>query len=350
MHVGATGTAAVTHDIDTIVRSARPGWFAVAMATGIVSAALLQDGLALPSAVLQWVDAAVFTVLVVIAIWRTAALRGQLLTELRDPRLAGTAFAFVAACAVLGNRLAVTRLPASATIAAVLAAGALLGWLGLVITLPVLRLRRPARLAAADVNGTWYLSAVGTQALAIAAVYLHVTGILPRWLAGPAGTAAWCAGVALYLAVCAAVSARLRIAGLPADEPTAPYWVAMGAASISVLAAAQLLGTGLVDDGLGTTVRYVAIAMWVLASCLIPVLATRSGWRHLRRRYPLRYRADLWMIIFPAGMYATASIRIGAVTGLAVVAGIGRLAVWPAVAAWLLVTAGLVLSTVLRWS
>jgi tellurite resistance protein TehA-like permease len=340
----------VATDIDSIVRSARPGWFAVAMATGIVSAALLQDGLGPASAVLLWIDAAVFTVLAVIAIWRTAALRGQLLTELRDPRLAGTAFAFVAACGVLGNRLAATRLPASATIAVVLAAGALLGWLALVITLAVLRLRRPTRLAASDVNGTWYLSAVGTQSLAIAAVYLHVTGILPGWLAGPAGTAAWCAGLVLYLAVCAAVATRLRFAGLPADEPTAPYWVAMGAASIGVLAAAQLLGSGLVGDGVRTTVRFVAIALWVLASCLIPVLAARSGWRHLRRRYPLRYRADLWMIIFPAGMYATASMRIGAVTRLAVLTGIGRLAVWPAAAAWLLLAAGLALSTVLRWS
>jgi tellurite resistance protein TehA-like permease len=286
---------------------------------------------------------------VVIAIWRTAAVPGLLLAELRDPRLACTAFAFVAACGVLGSRLAATGLPGSATTAAVLAAAALLGWLVLMITLTALRLHRQAGLAAADVSGTWYLSAVGTQTLAIAAVYLHATGFLPGWVAGPAGTAAWCAGVALYLVVCAAVAARLRFAGLPADEPTAPYWVAMGAASISVLAAAQLLGSGRAGECLRTTVRSAAIALWVLASCLIPVLAARSGWRHMRRRYPLRYRADLWMIIFPAGMYATASMRIGAVTGLAVVAWIGRVAVWPAVAAWLLAASGLAVSFVRRF-
>lgn len=329
-------------------RSAKPGWFAVAMATGIVSAALLQAGAALASAVLLGIDAAVFVVLAGIAIWRTVVAPGQLPADLRNPQLACTAFAFVAACGVLGTRLAATKAPGSAVAAAALAGAALAGWLALVSLLPVLLFRLPGRVAVADVNGTWYLSAVGTQSLAIAAVFLYATGLLPGWLAGPAGAAAWCTGVVLYLGVCIAVAVRLRRAGLPADQPTAPYWVAMGAASISVLAAAQLLGAGLISGGPRLAVSAAAVALWMLATCLIPVLAARTGWRHLRSGVPVRYRADLWMIIFPAGMYATASMRIGAVTGIAVLADIGRWAVWAGAAAWLLVFISMSIYIVLR--
>jgi hypothetical protein len=41
----------------------------------------------------------------------------------------------------------------------------------------------------------------------------------------------------------AAVTVRLLLVGLRRGDPTAPYWVAMGAASITVLAAAGILRT-----------------------------------------------------------------------------------------------------------
>jgi tellurite resistance protein TehA-like permease len=79
-----------------------------------------------------------------------------------------------------------------------------------------------------------------------------------------------------------------------------------------------------------------------MATVLIVPLVARSGWRHLRRRVPLRYRADLWMVVFPAGMYAAASLRLGQQAGLGFVHSIGWLAAWAALAAWALVTMALI--------
>jgi tellurite resistance protein TehA-like permease len=56
---------------------------------------------------------------------------------------------------------------------------------------------------------------------------------------------------------------------------------------------------------------------------------------------PGRSSLDLWMIIFPAGMYATASMRLGTSAHLPVLGAIGRVAVWPAVAGWALVFAAM---------
>jgi tellurite resistance protein TehA-like permease len=144
--------------------------------------------------------------------------------------------------------------------------------------------------------------------------------------------------MALYLVITVLVATRLVLAGLGPQEPTAPYWVAMGAASITVLAAAQILhGPG--SPAMRTArpaLAVAAVVFWVLASVLILPLIARGAWRHLYRREPPRYRADLWMIVFPAGMYATASMQLGTAVGLPLIHGVGATAAWPAAAAWAL--------------
>jgi tellurite resistance protein TehA-like permease len=54
------------------------------------------------------------------------------------------------------------------------------------------------------------------------------------------------------------------------------------------------------------------------------------------------YTPMLWSIVFPLGMFAHASIRLGRVESVPLVEGVGRGFLWLAVAAWLLVAAGLV--------
>jgi tellurite resistance protein TehA-like permease len=81
----------------------------------------------------------------------------------------------------------------------------------------------------------------------------------------------------------------------------------MGAVAISLLAGAEL------QDRLGLLRHHpahlVLPALWRWATALIPVLLAGGTWRHLHRR-PLRYEPSLWCIVFPAGMYATATLNV----------------------------------------
>lgn len=79
-----------------------------------------------------------------------------------------------------------------------------------------------------------------------------------------------------------------------------------------------------------------AVGFWVFATGLIPLLAAQGGWRHLWRHARLRYRTDLWMIVFPAGMYATASMQLGTAAGLPLIRDTGTGAAWLATCAWTL--------------
>lgn len=72
--------------------------------------------------------------------------------------------------------------------------------------------------------------------------------------------------------------------------------------------------------------------------------AVGSGRRKGSPRLPLRYRPDLWMIVFPLGMYATASMQLGAVSGLPFIRHIRTAAAWPAAAAWALTFMAMIVS------
>jgi hypothetical protein len=77
----------------------------------------------------------------------------------------------------------------------------------------------------------------------------------------------------------------------------------MGAASISVFAAARILR--LPDSPIMAAGRAVitglGVVLWVLATALIPVLVTLTALRWLRPPLRLRYDPQVWTIVFPVG-------------------------------------------------
>jgi tellurite resistance protein TehA-like permease len=307
-----------------------PGGFAMVMATGIVSAALSQDGLPGPADVLLGIAVAGFVSVAVVLCLRAAWFPADARAGLTPPERGFPAFCLVAACAVVGNGLAADG---QSVTAAVLAIGTVAGWLTITCLVPVrLAVGGSARQAVMRADGTWYLFAVATQSVAIACVITGTDGLLPRRAAAAAAITAWSAGLLVYLATSAIVSARLLRAGPgPAQERT-PYWVTMGAASIGVLAAARILRVTGPSAG-RSAIAGLAVALWVIATCLIPVVAALQGRPPLRPRY----LATRWMIVFPLGMYATAGESLGAAAGEPLISHVAEVAVWPAAAAWLLV-------------
>jgi len=324
-----------------VARRADPAWFAMVMATGIVSAALRADGLPGPAAVLLAAAAAAFAFLAAVMCWSAAAFPARLRAVLGRPDRAFTSFAAVAASSVLGNGLAAAGHPLPA---GVLAGLAVLLWVALTCRILVLlatwrRDRRPAGV----VNGTWYLWVVGTQSLAIAAAFSRAGGLLPARLAAPAAVAAWSAGALLYLVVTGLVVARLRLAGLPPADEAAPYWVAMGAASITVFAAARILPLAATVAAVRLVITTAALAAWVLATALIPPLAVLTAARRPRPLRP-RYSPGAWVVVFPLAMYAMAGLRLGPVAGMPAIQRAGAAAGWAAAAVWALTSAAALIS------
>ena len=85
----------------------------------------------------------------------------------------------------------------------------------------------------------------------------------------------------------------------------------------------------------------VTLVFWSLATWWIPLLLGLTLWRHGRGGVRFGYRIENWSMVFPLGMYTTATWRLSHVDGLAFLEGVPDTSVWIALTAWCLTFLGL---------
>ncbi|GAA3881110.1 tellurite resistance/C4-dicarboxylate transporter family protein [Tessaracoccus defluvii] len=328
----------VTRAVETL----SPGYFAMVMGTGIVSIGLHEVGWSTLSLALLIVAAASYVGLWGLYVWRAVAFRRAMLHDLRSPETAFAYFTVVAATDVLAVRLLAAGLSG---VAMALVGFAALVWFVFGYLLPwQVLMRRDGGPILARVNGTWFIWAVASQSLAIG---MSMVQPLVRqgqaWLALLA-VLSWSVGVALYAAVAMLVLLRIVHYGITAEQFEPPYWVAMGAMAIAVVAGSRIveMDPSPMVAATGRLIAGTVAIFWTFCLWLIPMLIGAGFWRHVRHRVPLAYVPTLWSIVFPVGMFAVASINLGRVDRLPIVEGIGTATVVVAAAVWLVVFAAMI--------
>jgi tellurite resistance protein TehA-like permease len=328
------------------VHDLTPGYFALVMASGILSVGMRLEGFQALSVLLLAVCACAFLTLVVLTGWRLVRFRDAVVDDFNDPARAFGFLTFIAGANVLGVRLSMDGLY---LITAGLLAVAGLTWLVLGYVIPwTAVLSRTQRPVIATANGTWFIWVVAGQSVAISAATLEP--VLGRWRDGLAVVAvfSWSVGIFLYAAAGVFVAARMMLYELRPVDLTPPYWVTLGAAAITVLAGARIIE--MEDAPMVTATRGLvagtSVAFWSFATWLFPVLVAAGWWRHRIHRVPLTYEATLWSIVFPLGMYAVAGIYLGEADRLPVVSAIGSGELWVAFAVWVLVFTAMIVHLV----
>ncbi|MER6221729.1 DUF488 family protein [Streptomyces sp900105755] len=322
------------------VAGLNPGALAFVMGTGIVSTALYVNGAGTFSAVLLWVALAGFVVLVPGYGWRLLRRRERFVADLLGPR----AFAFLT-LAISANVLASRFVPDGHTaVAGAFLAFGTLGWVVLDYGVPlalVTSLRRGPSLD--QVNGTWFLWAVGSESVAVAAASLG--RVTPGHALAVLAVVCWAVGLVQYLLTAALVLARLLVRPVQPEGLMTSVWIFMGAAAIAVLAGVRLIalppGGTMLSRPLVTGA---SVVLWAFSSWLIPLLLALGIWRHALRRVPLRYELGWWNLVFPVGMYAVTTHELGRATGTPWLTSAGRWEVWIAAVFWAVVFAAMVLA------
>lgn len=318
-----------------------PGYFALVMASGIVSLGLELCGYDAPSAALFAVAAAAYVVLIVLNVWRFVACRDEMVGDFRAPKRAFGFFTFVAGTNVLGARAGAEGWY---SVTAWLLVVAFAVWLVLGYVVPWSAvLSREERPVVALANGTWFIWVVASQSVAVSAATLEAVSTSGRPYLAVLAVFSWSVGVFLYVASAIIVSLRLMLYTLDPREFDPPYWVSMGAVAITVVAGARIVemeSAPMVDATRGL-IAGLSVVFWAFATWLIPALVAAGVWRHWVRKVPLRYEPTLWSMIFPLGMYAVAGIYLGRADRLPIVEWIGSSWLWVAVGAWVLVFVGM---------
>ncbi|MFC8091720.1 tellurite resistance/C4-dicarboxylate transporter family protein [Streptomyces sp. NPDC057301] len=314
-------TTTPTSPLHTWWSQSPPTAGAAVMATGILSVALHQTGyetlsrIALALACVAWLAlAGGFTARL---LWD----RARWLKEAATP----AALTAIAATTVLGTRFATLGWQPLAK--ALLALAALL-WPALLIAVV---LRWHPRMP-----GAVFLGCVATQGLAVLAATLAATEST-AWLAHAALVLFWL-GLVLY------VTALTRFDLRQVTRGAGDHWVAGGALAISALAGSKLMSADsrslyLWNEDDTDVLRTVTVALLVLDLAWYAVLLLAEIGRPR-----LRYDVRRWATVFPMGMTAAATLSVATAVDVPWLKTPGEALLWIAVAAWLAVAAGAVLS------
>lgn len=329
--------------VSEAVATLTPGYFALVMASGIVSVGLGLEGFEVLSRALLALCAVAYAVIVVLNAVRLAAFRSAMRADFLDPGRAFGFFTFVAGTNVLGVCLAVAGGPWEAAFLLAVAGPA---WLVLGYVIPwTAVLGRRERPVGREADGTWFTWCVASQSVGAACATLEP--LAGQWKTGLADLAvgSWSVGLIGCAALCVLVSLRLQRYPVRPEDLRPQYFVPMGAMAISVLAGSRIveMTDAPVADAARGLVAGASVVFWALATCLLPALVAGGVWRHLVRRVPLAYEPGLWSLVFPLGMYAVAGICLGRADGLPVVQAIGQAGLWVALAAFAATFVGMAL-------
>lgn len=319
-----------------------PGYFASVMATGIISIGAELKGLTALAIVLFWLAVGLHVLLMGLNVWRFVAQRSRMAEDFHNPSRGFGFFTFIAAINVLAAALVATGYQ---TIAFVLLIVSGITWLALGYIIPWTAVLGSSHRPMLDTaNGTWFIWAVASQSVAVVAAGLEPLIPSLRNELAILAVAAWSIGLVLYAATALFVMLRVMLYSFEPEQFDPPYWVAMGALAISVVAGARLveMDNAPMVDVTRDLAAGTSVVLWCFATWLIPVLFAVGVWRHVYHRIPLRYLPTLWSMVFPLGMYSVAGIYLGEADGLPVVSWIGAQWFWVALLAWLLTFAGMV--------
>ena len=326
------------------IASLHPVYFAMVMATGIVSIGAKLLGMTPVAGLLFALNLLFYAALVALTIVRIVRYRDRVVADLLDHGRSVGFFTTVAGTCVLGSQFVV--------VAGMWQAAAVLWVLGILLwalitygVLALLTVKEHKPPMPEGLSGGWLVSVVAAQSVSVLGTQVAAGFGAREPLVLFFSLLLWLGGGMLYIWIISLIFFRYTFFVMEPSDLGPPYWINMGAVAISTLAGALLAAAAPASPVLGELTPFLkgmTLLFWATATWWIPMLVILGVWRHLIRRFPLRYDPTYWGAVFPLGMYTVCTYRLGQVVDVPVLMAIPRLFIWVALLAWTAAVGGLI--------
>ena len=319
-----------------------PGYFALVMATGIVSIGLfLWDYTAL-AGIFLWVNIIFYALLWVILAMRIVKYPVMVWNDLHHSARGVTFLTLVAGNNVLGSQVAV--ITGRMDIALAIWITGFILWALLLYTFFLVNiLKEPKPTLEQSISGAWLLIVVATESVAVLGAIIANSSSF-HWLIAFISLCAYMIGGMFYFVLIGLILYRWLFFSMKAETLTPPYWINMGAVAIITLAGSRLVMYAHAHETLVQWSGFVTaftMFFWAFASWWLPLLFLMFAYKHFIARVPLTYDPQYWSMVFPLGMYGVCTFTYAAITGFTFLKPISALFVILALATWVIVFIGL---------
>ncbi len=188
------------------------------------------------------------------------------------------------------------------------------------------------------VHGGWLIAIVGTQSLVLLGARLAPElGAYAGYMMVEVHML-WGLGLIFYFIFITLFCYRIFFLALKPADISPLLWVIMGAAAITANAGTTLLTEDPRLPFLAAQRAFIdgiTLMIWAWGTWWIPMLVLFGFWKHGANRLPIRYEPIMWSFVFPLGMYAVASARLGLTADFPPLQWISQLMIWVAFTVWL---------------